>query len=79
MTMLKTLCKAFVQRADHQNLKGKKRDDMALEFMVGAYAALAAAKHPEAEHVGAVVAMVICTRGFSEVKKIAEAEDKAAA
>lgn len=79
MTMLKTLCKTFVQRAEHQGLKGKARDTAAIEFMVGAFAALEASKHPEANHVGTYTQLAICTRGYSEVKRVAEAEDKSAA
>lgn len=79
MTMLKTLCKTFVERAEHQGLKGKARDTAAIEFMVGAYAALTATEHPEANHVGTNLQLVICTRGYSEVKRVAEKEDKAAA
>lgn len=79
MTMIKTLCKAFVERAEALNLKGKKREDAAFEFLLGAHIALAAVNHPEAEHVGTVTTFIIAIRGYSEVKRIAEAEDKAAA
>lgn len=82
LTMLKTLCKAFVQRSEALNLKGKKREDAAFEFLIGAHTALAAVNHPEADHVRTVTTFIIATQGFREVKRIAEqaeAEEKAAA
>lgn len=69
--MLKALCKQFVARAEALGLKGKKRDGALMEFMCGSYAALQAAGHAEAEHVGTVIAMIFSVRGFSECQKIA--------
>ena len=72
MNMLQTLCTRFVERAEHFEMKGKKRDEKAIEFLVGAATALQAINHPEANHVTNCVAMIICVRGYMEVKRIAE-------
>lgn len=72
MNMLQTLCVKFVERAEHFNLKGKKRDEQAIEFLVGAATALQVSNHPEANHVLNCVAIIICVRGYAEVKRIAD-------
>ena len=69
--MLQTLCVKFVERAEFQQLKGKKRDELAIEFLIGAATALQNAEHPEANHVLNCVAMIIVVRGYAEVKRIA--------
>lgn len=79
MTMIKTLCKFFVERSEALNLKGKKRDEAAFEFLIGAHTALVAVGHPEADHVRVVTTYSIAFRGFKEVQRIAEAQDKVAA
>jgi hypothetical protein len=75
--MLKTLCQAFVARATTLGLKGKKRDAALIDFMCGAYAALAA-KDPhgdEARHLATVLGLVFTTRGYSECERIAKREE----
>lgn len=73
----KTLCESFIGRAELQELKGKKRDTAAIEFMCGAIAALdAVGKVDEANHLAMVTAMLICTRGYDEVERIAKGEVK---
>ena len=73
--MLKILCKQFVARAEHLGMKGKARDNAAIEFFAGALAALDAINHADVNHVATVTQLVICTRGYSEVKRIAEKAD----
>lgn len=72
MNMLQTLCVKFVERAEFQQLKGKKRDELAIEFLIGAATALQVSNHEEANHVLNCVAMIICVRGYGEVKRIAD-------
>lgn len=70
--MLKQLCKTIVERSEAQKWAGKRRDQLALEFMIGAYAALREADHPDATHIGNMLAMVFTIRGFSEMERIAK-------
>lgn len=72
MNMLQKLCVKFVTRAENFSMKGKKRDELAIEFLVGAASALQEINHPEYEHVINCVAMIICVRGYGEVKRIAD-------
>lgn len=72
MNTIQTLCVNFVERAEYLNLKGKKRDEAAIEFLVGAASALQITNHAEANHVLTCVAMAICPRGYGEVKRIAD-------
>jgi len=71
MNMLQTLCIQFVERAEHFEMKGKKRDERAIEFLVGAATALQNTNHEEAQHVLSCVAFIIAVRGYVEVKRIA--------
>ena len=71
MNMLQRLCIQFVERAEYFELKGKNRDKLAIEFLVGTATALQNAEHPEANHVLNCVAMIIVVRGYAEVKRIA--------
>ena len=63
-TMYRMLCEKFIERADALGLKGKKRDDYALEFMIGAATTLALIGHPEADHVCRCSALLVSTRGY---------------
>lgn len=73
MTTLEKVCIAFVNRAEALGMKGVKRDEAALHYLLGAYAALEATEQKaDANHIGAVCAMVISTRGYSEVHRIAQ-------
>ena len=71
MNMLQRLCIQFVERADHFEMKGKSRDKLAIEFLVGAATALQNTNHEEADHVLKCVAFIIAVRGYAEVKRIA--------
>jgi len=71
MNMVQTIACKFVERSEALGYKGVKRDIAALDFFVGAASALRSAGHPESEHVGSVAVMIIATRGYVEVKRIA--------
>lgn len=77
--MLKHLCKTFVRRAEAQGMKGRKRDEAMIEFMVGAWAALHEAGHPQSDHINVVLSMVLTVRGYAECLRIANASDAEAA
>lgn len=64
----------FVERAEALALKGKKRDDAALDFFTGA-ASMYAQEHPE---IGVnnnpllAVVFIVSVRGYMAVKELAE-------
>ena len=70
--LLQNLAQQFVERCERFSLKGKKADEFAVEFFAGAYASLHNVGHPEATHIGNVTMMLICTRGYNEVKTLAK-------
>ena len=71
-TTLRKLCASFVERAAALNLKGKKRDDALMDYMIGAHVALAATGQAEdAQHVGNVAALLFSVRGYRECEQIA--------
>lgn len=62
----------FVSRSTAQGYKGKARDKAALEFVLGACAALTASgQTKEADHLELVAALLIATRGYSELATLA--------
>jgi hypothetical protein len=67
---LSHLAHDFASRAGAQGWKGKTRDRNAIEFFVGASTALLAVNHRDAQCVFNVTALLICTRGYSEVEAI---------
>jgi hypothetical protein len=70
------LAKLFIERAEHLGLKGKKRDDEALSYFVGAVqGARAAGADDLAEHLGRISYLVIAVRGYFGVNEIANRED----
>lgn len=68
---LTALARSFVNRAKSLNLKGKKRDNAAMEFIVGAWQGASLAGNEKlAEHFGVVAALIISVRGYSEFERI---------
>lgn len=69
--IVKRVAVDFVERAEALGLKGKKRDDAALDYFLGA-AAIARAQDnkPLENHIGRVALLVIATRGFKGVQDI---------
>lgn len=64
------LAKGFIARAEAQGMKGKARDRAAMEFFLGAASALRfAGRDEDAGHVILCAAMVLCSRGYSEVER----------
>lgn len=69
---LKAVATVCFNREKKMGTKGKRRDANALEFMCGASQALVTVDHPDAQCVLAVTAMLITTRGFSEIERLVE-------
>jgi hypothetical protein len=66
------LALSFIERADALSLKGKKRDDAALDYWCGAAIGAGLAGNTQLEsHLGRIAALVISVRGFMAVKEIA--------
>lgn len=71
-TTLRHLASSFVKRATAQKLKGKKRDEAAIDFFCGAYAGLELAGHRDAERILNCIGYILCVRGYAEVERWAE-------
>jgi hypothetical protein len=75
---VQALCKQFVERADHLQYKGKKRDGAALDFMCGAASIARIDKNERlADHLDKIV-WVVSVRGYAEVAVIAAKQAEAA-
>ena len=72
MNTFQKLCVQFVERSDYLGLKGKARDAECLAFFVGASTALQTVDHADKGHVLGCTAMIIASRGYGEVKRIAD-------
>ena len=70
INMVDRLAIAAVEQLD--TLTGKKREDANIAFWCGAASAMHELGHPRTEHVNRVIALVIATRGYAEVKNIAD-------
>jgi hypothetical protein len=68
-TLLQTLASHVVQRAKTLGLRGKARDDMAVDFFCGAYATAIQIGHPAADSLGIFLSFSLAPRGFSEIEK----------
>lgn len=71
------LCKGIVARVEGTELgKGKRAADCALNMFAGAaYLATACNSKALADHITRVAVMLIATRGYSEVVRIANGTD----
>lgn len=72
MNILNQLAKQFRDRATAQGLRGKAADKAAIEFFLGAAAALGmVGKTDDMNQVINWTSLVLCTRGFREVERMA--------
>lgn len=63
----------FIERAQLLDLRGKRRDEAAVDFFCGAGVALmAAGKETEAKTVALVGQLVVAVQGWGGVRKLAE-------
>jgi hypothetical protein len=68
IAIIKAICHGFVERAEALNLKGKKRDDAAMDYFVGANRALVAMGHAEeASAIGTWTAFVLAHQGYRAI------------
>jgi hypothetical protein len=73
--MVIKLAKTFKTRAEFNNMKGKGRDNAAIEFFVGAMAALEAPEGGDRAAYDAVAiftTMLLCTRGYNAILSAAK-------
>lgn len=70
------ILRGVIERCDAQDVKGKKREQMALDYLCGATKALQATGNPLAENMLMVLTMIMFPRGcYSEaVRMVAEYE-----
>jgi len=73
---LKSIAERFIARVEHLEFKGKQRDKLALEFFVGCCVGLEIAGHPDAQCVLNTTALLIATRGYGEVVRIASDDER---
>lgn len=73
----RNLAKAFIKRATELGYKGKKRDDAALNYFVGA-AVLAELQGNNIlyQHLGRLAGFLIAIHGYAAVKDIAKRQPK---
>lgn len=64
------IAKSFISRAELQGLKGKKRDNAAMEFFCGAATVTEAN-----DHGGSVMAFLVAVKGYREVLELAKLAD----
>lgn len=70
--LVKTIAERFVERSSALGLKGKKRDDAALDYFLGAAAGAELAGDVQmACQLGLVSAMIISVRGYAGVVSLA--------
>lgn len=76
MSVLKVLCQGFKDRAEGRELKGKRRDDAAIDYFVGAVRALQVIENEHARHVETWLVLVLSVRGFRAVEDVIALEEK---
>ncbi len=69
--VIRHLAENFLARAATQRWKKPKADEQALEFFLGAYTALEAVEHPEAQKVLQFTTFLLATRGTAELRQVA--------
>lgn len=70
---LKNIAQQYVERSKAMGDKGKRRDDLAVEFFLGVYACALVGDDPTwSDYLGFIVSCAICPRGFSEVERLSK-------
>ena len=70
---IRAMARLFIERAERFGWKGKKRDDLALEFFIGGAKAAEAVSQPLYGHLGNII-FLVGVRGYSEVLELAKEE-----
>jgi hypothetical protein len=69
----KTISARFIERADALQLRGKRRDDAALDYFVGAAAGAELAGNINlGKHLGTVALLIVSIRGYKAVEEMAK-------
>jgi hypothetical protein len=69
MKLVRHLCRGFIERARQLNLKGKKREDAAMDYFVGAAKAMELYPTNEEDYkvLHGWVVLLLSTRGYAVV------------
>ncbi len=70
------IAKGFIERATETGLKGKRRDDAALDYIIGAAKAAEALDQVAACNRLATMAYFVAIKGYKEVERFAELRDE---
>lgn len=70
--MVKIIAKAFIARVEATGMKGAARDRAALEYFLGAYAALVATDPEGSEKVAVAASLFVAVGGYAGVLSIAK-------
>lgn len=74
--LLKKLCASFVARSEAHGYRGKKRDEAALNYLIGAAMGLEMAGLAEQSAViGSALVYLVSVRGYEEVERLAKGEE----
>lgn len=66
------LCQQFIERSNAIGYRGRRRDDAALDYLIGAAQAFKVAGHDwESEAIGRICYLDVATRGFKAVERVA--------
>lgn len=69
------IAESFMRRSEALGLKGRKRDEFALEYFIGAaYAYLAAGMTEECNNLSAIAGLMIAPRGYHAVQELGATE-----
>jgi hypothetical protein len=76
ITYVKELSQFIVERMTALGLKGKKRDDATLHYWIGAATGAGLAQNENlAQHLRTLAVLLIATRGYEEVERMANTPD----
>lgn len=75
--LIAPLARSFISRAKAQNMKGKRRDDAAMEFFCGAIASTELTGDKDgADNLATFAAMLIAVRGYAALVAAVEVADR---
>ena len=75
LPVAKMVAQQFITRSDTQTLKGKKRDEMALEYVLGAASAMQVTGNDTKMNSLLLLASLISVRGYKFLNEFANSEN----